>query len=257
MNILQEIVQNKHEEVKLCKEVMPVELLEKEEYFNRKCFSLKYALKQGSGIIAEFKRKSPSKGIINNNVSVETVTTGYIQAGASALSVLTDTIYFGGTLSDLVAARKANICPILRKDFIVDEYQVVESKANGADVILLIAEALEKEKIHALAGLAKQLGMEVLLELHSLQALEKISPLVDLIGVNNRNLSDFTVDISCSKELSKIIPDSFVKVSESGISSPDVVKELRMYGFSGFLIGENFMKKPDPVAECKNFISLL
>jgi indole-3-glycerol phosphate synthase len=221
--------------------------------------SLKNALlkAESSGIIAEFKRKSPSKGIINKDANVEFVTTGYVRAGAAALSVLTDNIYFGGSNNDLLKAREMNVCPILRKEFIIDEYQIYEAKSIGADVILLIAAYLEKQDIMRLASVAKSLQLEVLLELHDESEVEKISSEVDLVGINNRNLKNFNVDIEQSLKLASRIPDNYVKIAESGISSPDEVKNFRKAGFKGFLMGERFMKTENPEKACEEFIKQL
>ena len=209
-------------------------------------------------MIAEIKRKSPSKGMINEHVSVERTSIGYMKAGASGLSVLTDKKYFGGSSEDLKVARSFNFCPILRKDFIVDEYQIVEAKSIGADVILLIAAALSKQQIEKFAGLASSMGMEVLLEVHDEEELNaSISDKVDLLGVNNRNLKTFETTIQTSIDLVSKIPDDFVKVTESGLHSPQVVNELKTHGFEGFLIGESFMKQGRPEKAAKEFISQL
>lgn len=231
-----------------------------EKYFRRKCISLKERLTRpgSSGIIAEFKRKSPSKGVINATAKVAEVTRGYSEAGAAGLSVLTDHPFFGGSLSDLVAARLANPdTPILRKDFVIDPLQVAEAKAYGSDVILLIAACLNGEAIHSLARYAGELGMETLLEIHDESELDKISPLVSMIGVNNRNLKTFAVDLEASMHLATQIPEKWIKISESGISSPETILQLRKAGFLGFLVGENFMKSEDPAAACRKFIKNL
>jgi len=208
-----------------------------------------------TGIIAEFKRKSPSKGIINDKVKVAAVTNAYAVAGASALSVLTDKQFFMGKKADLVKARQANTIPVLRKDFMIDEYQVIEAKALGADIILLIAAILTPAKIQQLASLAKSLGLNVLLEVHNLEELERsINPNLDAIGVNNRNLADFSVSVETSFKLAEHIPADFLKISESAISNTDTIKELKKAGFNGFLIGENFMKQEDPGAAMREFV---
>ncbi|WP_268036471.1 indole-3-glycerol phosphate synthase TrpC [Algoriphagus sp. PAP.12] len=257
MNILDKIIADKYKEVADKKSLIPVKLLEKSIYFDGKVVSMKKYVTHPdkSGIISEFKRKSPSKGVINGGASVETVSIGYMQAGASALSVLTDQTYFGGSNDDLKIARKFNFCPILRKDFVVDEYQIIEAKSIGADCILLIAAALEPAKLKSLAYFAKSLGMEVLLEVHDGEELEiSINDGVDLIGVNNRNLKTFEVSIETSLSLVDEIPDSFVKISESGISDPKTMVELKKAGFDGFLIGENFMKSARPEQAAYTFI---
>lgn len=260
MDILSEIVAHKRKEVKVNQELYPVKLLEQSIYFEGKPVSLKKYLKRPdkSGIIAEIKRKSPSKGIINEYVSVEKTSIGYMQAGASGLSILTDKTYFGGSSEDLKVARSFNFCPILRKDFMVDEYQVLEAKSLGADVILLIAAVLEKSEIIKLGELAQSLGMEVLLEVHNQGELERsITDKVDLIGVNNRDLKTFKTDVKTSYELGSEIPTDFVKVSESGISDPATIQQLKNHGFEGFLIGETFMKNARPEKAVKDFIKQL
>lgn len=256
MTILDEILQNKRIEVNEKKQLYPEKLLEKSMYFNTETVSFKEYItrKDLSGIIAEYKRQSPSKGIINDSDSVERVSVWYMQAGASALSILTDEKYFGGTNQDLITARKFNYCPILRKDFIVDEYQIIEAKSIGADAILLIAEALEKEDVLKFAKKAKSIGLEVLMEIHHESELVKANEYIDVIGVNNRDLKTFKVDIENSIRISKHIPNQFVKISESGINKPEDVVKLKEYGFEGFLIGENFMKSAQPGKACDNFI---
>jgi len=260
MNILDKIIATKRVEVDRQKEKINLAELEASPFFGRTCNSLKAnLLKPGSsGIIAEFKQKSPSKGEINFKVKVEEVTKDYADAGVAGVSVLTDYEYFGGTLENLVKARKTNSeTPILRKDFMIDYYQIYEAKAHGADVILLIAACLEKEQAELLAKKAKQLGMEVLMEVHNAEELEKVNDFVDIVGVNNRDLKTFTMDIETSVRLSKLIPDKFVKISESGIDSAKTIQYLRENGFKGFLIGETFMKTENPGAACKKFIEEL
>ncbi len=257
MNILDKIIETKKVEVASQKKVVSIAQLEKYPEFNRKCNSLKaYLLKDGaSGIIAEFKQKSPSKGEINFSVKVEEVTKGYVDAGASCLSVLTDYEYFGGNLANLAKARETNPnIPILRKDFMIDSYQIVEAKAYGADVILLIAACLEKEQALVLAKKAKELGMDVLMEIHNAEELKVINDYVDVVGVNNRNLKSFEVSVETSVELSKLIPQKFVKISESGLAGADEIKYLRKHGFRGFLIGETFMKTDNPGEACRQLI---
>jgi indole-3-glycerol phosphate synthase len=248
MTILEEILGYKKTEVKTNKKQFPVSELEKSRFFNRDCLSFKKALMadNSTGIIAEFKKASPSKGSINALAKVEEVTTGYVKNGACALSVLTDVKYFEGANQYLVNARKMNDCPILRKDFIIDEYQILEAKSIGADIILLIAAGLKPLQVKSLAGFAKSLGLEVLLEIHSEDELWAINENIDIVGVNNRDLKTFRVDIQSSVKLSNRIPDRFVKISESGISSAKAINKLLTYGYRGFLIGEAFMSKPDP-----------
>ncbi len=259
MTILDEIIAYKYKEVENKKEKVSIKQLERSEYFNRNCYSLKESLiaPNKSGIIAEFKRKSPSKGIINDTEDVQYITNCYIKSGASALSILTDEKYFAGSNKYLLEARKHNHVPILRKDFVVDEYQILEAKAIGADAILLIASALSKEKISQLSRLAKSLGFEILFEIHNESELEKVNYNVDIVGVNNRNLKTFNVDINTSVELSEKISNDFTKISESGISSVDTIIELKKYGYKGFLIGESFMKSQNPGVSSKVFIDEL
>lgn len=256
-NILDKIVARKRKEIELARRKTPVMYLEEAEIFRRKCYSFRDFIVNPalSGIIAEFKRKSPSKGIINDKLSVRKVTNAYAEAGASALSVLTDHSFFGGRKQDLRVARKTNKLPILRKDFILDEYQVIESKALGADIILLIAAILSPQEILKLARLAKLLGMNILLEVHSREELDRsLCDELDAIGVNNRNLGDFSVSVQHSYDLVDHIPDQFLKISESGINNPETIRELRKAGFDGFLIGENFMKEEDPGKAMREFV---
>lgn len=260
MNILDQIIAHKRKEVEENKSLFPIKLLEQRIYFQSPTVSLrKYILREDkSGIIAEIKRKSPSKGVINPHVSVERTSIGYMQAGASALSVLTDKHFFGGTQEDLTIARKFNFCPILRKDFILDEYQIIEAKSIGADAILLIAAMLEPEVIHYFTLVAKSLELEVLLEVHDENEVNKnLDAQVDLIGVNNRNLKTFEVNLDTSKKLASIIPDSVVKVSESGIDTPAAIRELRQFGYRGFLLGQTFMQHSRPEKACREFIQEL
>lgn len=260
MDILKKIIDHKSKEVAHRKVLFPVRQLELSVLFTRPTFSLKESLekKEKNGIIAEFKRQSPSKGVINFNANVEQVTKGYISAGANALSVLTDKDFFGGSNADLISARSINDCPIVRKDFILDEYQIIESKSIGADVVLLIAAALDPKKLKSLTELAHSLDMEVLLEVHSLEEFQdNASSKADLIGVNNRNLKTFEVNIDISRLLSKYIPKEMVKISESGIGYPETIIELRSFGYQGFLMGESFMKHSKPEVAAKDFIDLL
>ena len=256
MHILRTIVEEKNKEVELRKSLFPIPLLEKSTYFKTETVSLsKYILRNDkSGIIAEFKRRSPSVPSINLYADVEEVTIGYMQAGASALSVLTDEKFFGGTSQDLTKARMFNFCPILRKDFIIEEYQIIEARSIGADAILLIAEILDKRSVKSLAGIAKSLGMEVLMELHSAPQLDKLCDEVDIVGVNNRDLSAFTIDLQFSYSLIDQLPSDKVKVSESGIRTADEIIHLKEAGYNGFLIGELFMKEASPGMACKQFI---
>jgi len=258
--ILDKIVKHKLKEIADARSRVSISRLEEDELFHRECYSMKEFMlsPKRTGIIAEFKRASPSKGIINNKVSAATVTKAYADAGASALSVLTDSQFFGGRISDLLQARAANTVPLLRKEFILDEYQIIEAKAIGADIILLIAAILDPKTIETFARLAKNLGMSVLLEVHNQQELEQsLCDDLDAVGVNNRNLADFSVSLQHSYDLVDQIPDQFLKISESGISNPNTIHELKKVGFNGFLIGENFMKEEDPGKAMKDFVAQL
>lgn len=257
MTILDRIVKHKRTEVKAGKKRFSYTQLEEAEHFHRKPYSLKQFLTdpERTGIIAEFKRRSPSKGVINGEADVVEVTQAYNAAGASALSVLTDNQFFMGRKRDLTKARRVNEIPILRKDFMIDEYQIVEAKAVGADVILLIAAILTPEQIKRFASLAKGMELSVLLEVHNLEELERsLDPNLDAVGVNNRNLADFSVSVDTSFQLAEHIPSEFLKVSESAISDPAIINKLKKAGFSGFLIGENFMKQADPGKAMEEFV---
>ncbi|WP_282113750.1 indole-3-glycerol phosphate synthase TrpC [Maribacter stanieri] len=259
MNILDKIVADKRKEVDLKKLIFPPSQFEHSILFERDTFSLAQALRNSdTGIISEFKRRSPSKESINQNANVGQVAKGYEKAGVCGMSVLTDIKYFGGSIEDLILARASVQLPLLRKEFIVSEYQIIEAKAYGADVILLIAAILTKQEIKTFSELAKSLGLDVLLEVHNEDELHKsIMPSLDMLGVNNRNLKTFEVSLDTSKKLSKLIPNDFVKVSESGISSVEAIKELKPYGYEGFLIGENFMKTNNPGESAIEFIKNL
>ena len=259
MNILDKITLDKRKEVELRKSLIPVFQLEQSVLFERQTVSLANNLRNSkSGIIAEHKRRSPSKSVINNTLNVQDVAKGYENAGVCGMSVLTDGKYFGGSLDDLLTARASCNLPLLRKEFIIDEYQLLEAKAYGADVILLIAAILSREEIKQFSEFAKSLNLDVLLEVHNEEELHKsVMPSLDMLGVNNRNLKTFDVSLETSKSLSSIIPDDFVKVSESGISSIEAIKELQPYGYQGFLIGENFMKTDSPGASATEFIKTL
>lgn len=256
-NILDEIVEQKRIEVQQKKQIKSIEDLKLSQHFNEPTISAKESIlnKSKTGIISEFKRKSPSKGFINSQVRIEDVVNGYEKNGASVVSVLTDENYFGGSIQDLKEAKKHLTIPVLRKDFIVDEYQVYETKSIGADSILLIAECLTKEEVYNLAKLSKEIGLEILLEIHSEDQLEKVNKYIDLIGINNRNLKTFEVDTEKSKQILKLLPSELIKVAESGISDPEVVKDLKKAGFQSFLIGENFMKNENPSLAFKEFVN--
>jgi indole-3-glycerol phosphate synthase len=262
MTILDQIIENKKIEVARAKEKVTVEELKSSVYFNRETNSLKSALlaENSTGIISEYKRKSPSKGDINVGAGIAETTLGYTKAGAAGISVLTDTVFFGGFKEDLLIARENNpTTPLLRKDFMIDEYQLYEAKAWGADVILLIAANLESSEIESLSKKAHELGLEVLLEVHDQAEIDK-SPMqnVDIVGVNNRNLKNFAENnVNASIELYDFIPNEKVKISESCISHPDTVKQLREIGYKGFLMGENFMKTSNPAKALEEFVELI
>lgn len=259
MNILDNIIAVKRGEVRAKKELVPVSELENFPYFNSACNSLvSQLLMEGStGIIAEFKRKSPSKGVINDKVEIGPVVESYDAHGAAGISILTDENFFGGSNDDVLYARSIVKVPILRKDFIIDEYQLLEAKAIGASVILLIAACLSPKRVQELALFARKLGLEVLLEIHDETELNHICEEVDLVGVNNRDLKTFTVDVQRSIELIKQIPAEKIKISESGISDVDTIIRLMSYGYKGFLIGENFMKQPEPSIAFADFVNQL
>lgn len=268
MNILDTIVARKKEEVAKLKESVSLRELESRPHFSRKVFSLAQSLrdKQAAGvpgIIAEFKRKSPSKGTINAQADVGQTTAGYAEAGAAALSVLTDVDFFDGSNENLRIAREHSNCPILRKDFTIDPYQIAEAKAIGADAILLIAAILSPREVQQLAGFARDMGLEVLLEVHNEEELkrtaldDKIAPLINVVGVNNRNLKTFEVSIQTSIDLAKLMPGQMVRISESGISDPENIRVLMQHGYEGFLIGETFMKQPDPAQAFREFFAQL
>lgn len=258
MSILKEIIDHKTFEVNRAKNAFKVSSLQKSPYFDRNTNSIVQALKEKeTGIIAEFKRKSPSKGDINIGVGIAETTKAYADAGAAGISVLTDSQYFGGFKEDLQIARENNpFTPLLRKDFLIDEYQIYEAKSWGADFILLIAACLSTTEISAFSKLAHQLDLEVLLEVHDKQELQE-APMdnIDVVGVNNRNLKIFSEsNINASLELFDLIPKDKIKISESCISDPDVVKQLKKVGYNGFLIGENFMKTPMPGKSLEEFL---
>ena len=259
-DILQDIIANKRIEVERQKQAVRLQTLlgmggERLEHPAR---SMRAALAaSSSGIIAEFKRKSPSKGWLHPDAAIADVLPAYEKGGASACSVLTDSNFFGGSLGDLCKARSLVGLPLLRKDFIIDEYQLYQACIVGADAVLLIAAALRKEQCSMLAAKAHELKLEVLLEIHSEQELEYIEDNIDMVGVNNRNLGTFHTDVENSFRLAEKLPKEMLLVSESGISSPQTVRQLRAAGFRGFLIGENFMKTPQPGNALKEFISKL
>lgn len=257
MNILEEIVAQKAKEVAQNKALKPIKLLEKSLFFDTDVVSMTAYLRRSdkAGIIAEIKRSSPSSGRFKGHIDVEKLSIGYMQAGATALSVLTDQRYFDGSNHDLSTARKFNYCPILRKDFILDEYQIVEAKSIGADCILLIAACLTAERCKQLAAFAQHLGLEVLLEIHRKAEIEShINPFINLVGVNNRNLENFETSIEHSIEMVEFLPKEMVKISESGITQASQVNRLREHGYEGFLIGSYFMSQAHPDRACRLLI---
>jgi indole-3-glycerol phosphate synthase len=259
MNILDEIITHKKGELARKIAHTTFRNLESRKLFKRQPLPMTQSLlnPDKTAIIAEFKRKSPSKGIINTEVTVEEVTTGYFRSGASGLSILTDQSYFGGKETDLIRARELNPIPILCKDFIIDEYQIVEAKSLGADAILLIAAVLSGDQVLNLGRCAHALDMQVLLEIHGREEIDRLCEFVDMVGVNNRDLKTFTIDMDISFRLANLIPGGFIRISESGISSPGIVRKLKDAGYQGFLIGENFMGAPDPVVAFSDFVKLI
>jgi indole-3-glycerol phosphate synthase len=257
MNILEKICNNKRLEVIRQKEEMPLAYLKDFlDITGHQTVSFKQALKNSdSGIIAEFKRRSPSKGWIHPDADVKTIVSGYEQSGATAISVLTDELFFGGSFRDFKKARKViTHIPLLRKDFMVDEYQIYQSKVLGADVILLIAACLTPEEVDRFAGIAHELNLEVLLEIHNEAELTYIQPAIDVVGINNRDLKTFVTDIQHTIDLANKIPEEYVKISESGLSNPETVIQLRKAGFKGFLMGEIFMKTENPAQALKEYV---
>ncbi len=256
MNILDKIATHKRHEIAARREAVPLKKLERSEYFAAPTVSFTAHLRRPDkvGIIAEIKRQSPSKGVINAHISVEKLSVGYAQAGASALSVLTDKEFFGGSLDDLRTARRLNSCPILRKDFILDEYQIVEAKAFGADVILLIAALLDAAQIRQLAAFAASLGLEALLEIRSREELPDDLSNLHAIGVNNRDLRDFSVDVSRALEIAAFLPADITKIAESGLKDAATILDLKRAGFHGFLIGEAFMRHSQPETACAELV---
>lgn len=244
MDILQKIIATKREELALLKSKKP---------------SLRQALLDSeTGIIAEFKRRSPSKGWIKEDGQADTIPLSYQMNGAAALSILTDEQYFGGFDDFIRIARQSGVThPILYKNFVIDEAQLYAAALCGASAVLLIAACLSMQQCSVLLNKAHELGLEVLLEMHSEAELEYAALGPDLCGINNRNLGSFVTDVENSFRLAELLPKDAVKVSESGISNPDTVKTLRQAGFNGFLIGENFMKTANPGLALHDFISQL
>lgn len=259
MNILDKIVLNKRGEVDLAKKVKTVSQLKDSSYFLSEVPSfVSHILADNStGIIAEFKRKSPSKGDIHAGANVQEIVPQYEKAGVAGISILTDELFFGGTASDLTLGREISSLPIIRKEFIIDPYQIYEAKAMGASAILLIGAILTKAETLSFAKLANELGMEVLFEIHAEQEMEQLNDYIQLVGINNRNLKTFEVDLEQSIRLATQLPDSMVPIAESGISSPNDYLTLKGAGFKGFLMGEYFMKNIKPGAACMEFVAAI
>lgn len=257
MNILDKIIEQKKQEVSEAKKKSSLTELKDSQFFNRNIFSLKESVKSGSGIIAEFKRQSPSKGIINDKADVLEVATSYQKFGASGISILTDSEFFGGKLEDILKVRNEITIPILRKDFMIEEYQFYEAKANGADVILLIASCLSAQQVEEFTDLAHELGLEVLLEIHTEEELKHFNKEIDLVGINNRNLKDFKVDLQHSVNLKNLLPTEVLAVAESGIYSIEDFKFLKQKGFDGFLMGEYFMQNENPGVAFEEFVNTI
>lgn len=257
-NILDKIVANKRIEVAKQKEAIAIQELAKQITDTTNKYSLKESLLNSkTGIIAEFKRMSPSRGWIFESAKVDEVIPLYSEGGASGISVLTDHDFFGGSLDDLITARNITKTPLLRKEFVVDEYQLYQAKIAGANAILLIAASLTIEETKTFALKAKELGLDVLLEIHNEAELGHVNQYVDIVGVNNRNLIDFVTNIQASFDLIDKIPNEFVKISESGISASQTVRDLQQAGYQGFLMGENFMKTDNPGKALADFIEEL
>lgn len=257
-DILEEIVAWKKREVEIMKEMKPTSKLQRiieEQTFYKRPPIAEALQKSDSGIIAEFKRKSPSLGWINEDAKATDVPFSYQQNGAAALSILTDNRYFGGDDEFIKEARATGVrIPVLYKNFVIDEYQLFQARLCGASAVLLIAADLSVQQCSALLKTAHGLGLEVLLEMHSEPELEYAALEPDMCGINNRNLGSFITDVENSFRLAELLPKNAVKVSESGISNPDTVRALRQAGFRGFLIGENFMKTADPGQSLNDFI---
>jgi indole-3-glycerol phosphate synthase len=255
MNILDRIIQRKKEEVSVSKSKISIKKLKDSGFFERKTVSLKENIKNKSGIIAEFKRQSPSKGIINDKILPLEVVSAYENFGASGISILTDKDFFGGNSDDILKVRNHINIPILRKDFMIDEYQFYEAKSIGADVVLLIAACLSPNQVQEFTELSHHLGMEVLLEIHTEKELEHFNSEIDLVGINNRNLKDFKVDLQHSVNLKNQLPKDILSIAESGIYTIEDFKFLKEKGFNGFLMGEYFMKNENPGNKFKEFVN--
>jgi indole-3-glycerol phosphate synthase len=256
MNMLEKIVATKRDEVAEAKKMFPKSMLKDRRLYHSATYSVSQAIRLGTktGIIAEFKRRSPSKGWIHQTADPAEVTQGYADQGAAAVSVLTDTQYFAGSLSDLDKVRKTVGIPVLRKDFTIDSYQLHEAKSHGADIILLIAAILSPAQVKELAQEAHSLGLEVLLELHDETELHHVCEEADLVGINNRNLKNFEVNIEQSIRLQSMLPEHTIRVAESGIHSAEVAYSLLQHGFDCLLMGEYFMKQSNPAIAFAKFV---
>jgi indole-3-glycerol phosphate synthase len=257
MTILDKITQRKKEEIAFSKTKVSIDKLKNSAFFERENFSLKESIKNKRGIIAEFKRQSPSKGIINDKISPLEVVSAYEKSGASGISILTDKDFFGGSFEDILNVRNHINIPILRKDFMIDEYQFYEAKSIGADVVLLIAACLSPNQVQEFAELSHELGLEVLLEIHTEEELKHFNSKIDLVGINNRNLKDFKVDLQHSVNLKNLLPKNVLSVAESGIYSIEDFNYLKEKGFDGFLMGEYFMKNENPAKAFEEFTKVV
>jgi indole-3-glycerol phosphate synthase len=259
MTILDTIVEHKRMEVMKRKVRRPLEQLKSKPLYNREPLNpMTHFIDSAPNIIAEFKRRSPSRGILSQTLDPVPCVQAYMEAGAKAASVLTDRDFFGGSFSDLENVKsRVDAIPLLRKDFMIDPYQVHEAKAYGADIILLIASILEKELVREMAALAVSLGLSVLLEVHTEEEIEKWVPEIKMVGVNNRDLKDFSVNLNRSVDLFPKLPQESFKISESGLQTPVDVKMLYQTGFRGFLMGERFMVTEAPGSALSEFIGQL
>jgi len=259
MNLLRRIIESKTIETERKKRLVPESRLETLPLFEPDRISLKNCLSdpERTGIIAEFKRRSPSKGIINDTADPGKVAAGYFISGASGVSVLTDKNFFGGATTDLESARFSCRAPLLMKDFTLEEYQITEARAAGADAILLIAAVLSKKRVAELADFAQRSGLQTILEVHAPSELMVLNDNIDIVGVNNRDLGTFRVNVNASVEIAGDLPSDIIRISESGISSPVMYKKLKDLGYHGFLMGEVFMKRSDPVGAFEEFIKMI
>ncbi len=257
MNILEEILNNKRREVAQLKATMPTARLAEKPGYARKCLSLRSALnRKDTAIIAEIKKASPSKNIIRMDFNPVKIAREYVEGGASAISILTDRRYFQGDIYYLTDVRPSVPIPVLRKDFIIDSYQLTEAKAFGADAVLLIAAALDPGRLRDLHAEATELGLECLVEVHDERDLNVFDSIgISLVGINNRNLSDFSVDVSTTLRIASMLPAGVTVVSESGISSRAEIEYLAQHGIHAVLIGETLMRAPKPGEELRSLLA--